>query len=276
MTPSFTIETGTGHSSESKLILEAGQQGISYVALDENDRCTRLASWQFPQGIVRETANGHISQILQKIDFLQQPFRHVQIVYAFPEVLPVPAAYRNSATYRQMLELVFGELVGDNIYSDSLVQDKLFMTYAVPEVISDMLNRQFQGATHIHQQSIIAGSDGFTNGHHLYCIMGNSSISVSAFRNGQLQLARHYAYKTPEDAAFHLLNCCERFDIPVDECTIHLNGMIDESSNLYRELYKYFRWIEFGKLPDQFQYPDEMHNYPAHFFSHLFMYASCV
>ena len=60
------------------------------------------------------------------------------------------------------------------------------------------------------------------------------------------------------------------------ELTIRLSGMIDEYSLLYTELYKYFLLLVFDELPAQYQYPEELNKYPAHYFSHLFAVALCV
>jgi hypothetical protein len=52
--------------------------------------------------------------------------------------------------------------------------------------------------------------------------------------------------------------------------------MVTENSALYKELYKYFIQIRLEALSNQFQYPQEINNYPSHYFSHLFSVAACV
>jgi hypothetical protein len=91
-----------------------------------------------------------------------------------------------------------------------------------------------------------------------------------------LQVIQNFQYKVPEDAAYHLLNVCERFEVKANDTVLHLNGMIDPDSNLYNELYKYFLQTAFGTLPEIFTYNEEIKKYPEHYFSHLFELAACV
>ena len=90
------------------------------------------------------------------------------------------------------------------------------------------------------------------------------------------QVIQKFEYKTPEDVAYNLLNVCNSFESAVDETTLHISGLLDKVSTLYAEIYKFFRNIQFGKLPEGYTYNDEIKKYPSHFFSHLFALSSCV
>ena len=95
-------------------------------------------------------------------------------------------------------------------------------------------------------------------------------------KEGKLQVVQSLLYQSPEDAAFHLLNICQSFDIMVDKLVLKLCGMIDKQSNLYAALYKYFLNIEFEAAKGDLVPGEEIKNYPTHFFSHLFAMAICV
>lgn len=95
-------------------------------------------------------------------------------------------------------------------------------------------------------------------------------------KEGRLQVIQDLPYQNPEDAAYHLLNVCQCFDMAADNVVLQLSGMIDVQSNLYAALYKYFLNIRLEVLPGDVSYNDEIDKYPPHFFSHLFAMALCV
>ena len=87
---------------------------------------------------------------------------------------------------------------------------------------------------------------------------------------------QNFLYKIPWDVAYQLLNLCKSFEVDMSDIIVRISGMIDSSSGLYKELHKYFKLLEFDSLPGQYQYPEEIRQYPAHYFSHLFSVAACV
>ena len=110
----------------------------------------------------------------------------------------------------------------------------------------------------------------------MHCIFFHNSIKVFLFNGPALQLVQQFNYDTPVDAAYHLLNCCEQYNLAAAEITLMLSGMIDEQSKLYTELYRYFLSIEFEQTDKEIELHDRIKFYPSHFFSHLTGLASCV
>lgn len=147
--------------------------------------------------------------------------------------------------------------------------------YGNPAVVERVITRYFAFAESTHLFSllphVVKDAD-----NHLYCIFSTGQLKVLLIREGKLQVMQSYSYKIPEDAAYHLLNLCKTFEININEIVVSLSGMIDASSVLYNELFKYFLQLQFDTLPKQYQYPEEIHQQPAHYFSHLFAIAACV
>jgi hypothetical protein len=113
-------------------------------------------------------------------------------------------------------------------------------------------------------------------GSQVYCIFNTGQLTLLLQKEGKLQAMQNFSYKTPEDAAYHLLNLCRSFETGVKDVTVHLTGMIDAASALYAELYKYFLNIFFEALPEEYEYPEKVRKHPSHYFSHLFAIAKCV
>ena len=110
----------------------------------------------------------------------------------------------------------------------------------------------------------------------IHCIVYPNSIKVLFYREDKIQLVQYFSYNIALDVVYHLLNVCAQHSVEADSITILLSGMIDEKSNLYNEIYKYFLMINLNQLPANVSLSDEVMQYPHHFFSHLISLASCV
>jgi hypothetical protein len=90
--------------------------------------------------------------------------------------------------------------------------------------------------------------------------------------NGVLQLLNSYTYVTKEDVVYHLLNIKDKYKS--EDLQLKLGGMIEETSALYTEIYKYFLNVSFAE--HDCNCVEGIKKYPSHYFSHLLSVASCV
>ena len=100
-------------------------------------------------------------------------------------------------------------------------------------------------------------------------------LLVAVVKDKQLHLLQSYIYEAAEDVGYYLLNICEQLQIPTADTPIVLSGMVDVSSVLYTEIFKYFRQIELEKFPLENMEPS-LQDFPPHFFSPLLKLAACV
>ena len=273
MNSSFNILTPGANTSQSSLLIELSAQGISYVAIDQNNVCIALAVYYFDTGISHEGVASNLKTIVTSQPFLQQIFKKINFVYAFAESVLVPHQFINRQANKDMMELVYGDT------SDCVTRDDFTHTYnnvyRVPKQIDSVIAHLFMQANHCHLYSLLPKIIKET-GNQLYCIFSTKNFTVQLAKEGNLQMIQNFAFKAPIDVAFHLLNVCERFDVAINDTEFELNGMIDADSNLYNEIYKYFLGPVFTVLPENFIYNEEIKKYPAHYFSHLFQLAACV
>ncbi|MEO6730575.1 MAG: DUF3822 family protein [Ferruginibacter sp.] len=274
MNLSFYIQPANINTSNAELFLEINSQGLSYTILDKNV-FVALASYHFDTAISDEVAAGNIHKIMAAQPVLKQKFNKVHIIYGYTASMLIPEAYMDEKNSTAMLELVYGEASERVVRTDFVDEHAIYNVYGVPAEIEQVLNRYFGSAKHTHVFSLLpAVFKG--NENYMYCIFGKGQLKVLLVKEGKLQLMQSVTYKTPDDIVYHLLNLYKNFEIAMPAITIYLSGMIDPDSALYTEVYKYFLQLEFQPLPEQYQYPDEINQYPAHYFSHLFAIAACV
>ena len=274
MNPLFKIQPTSIDCTNAKLCLEISSQGFSYVITD-NQTAIALSIYNFNDRPTDEQAAEQIEEIISEQPLLQDNFESTHIVYNYPSSVLLPQEFFYNADHKAMLELVYGNCNHQTIKSDFMQADAIHNIYCIPDIIDQLITRHFTNAKHTHIFSLlpnlIAGSENY-----LYCIFSPGVMKTILKKEGKLQATQLFAFKTPEDAAYHLLNLCQSFEINVNNCELLLSGMVTENSALYKELYKYFIQIRLEALSNQFQYPQEINNYPSHYFSHLFSVAACV
>lgn len=262
-------------TTQSNLLVELSAQGFSYIAINEHNACIALSVYHFDTAFNHNKLANYLKNIVSNQSILQQPFKKINFVYSFAEAVLVPQAFINNQTNETMMGLVYGDISDSITRNDFIQKQNLQIIYRVPKQIDAMIAHLFTQANHCHLYSLLPNIIKAT-GNQLHCIFGTKNITVQLVKDGKLQVIQNFAYKLPEDVAYHLLNVCERFDVAVNDTEIELNGMIDVDSNLYNEVYKYFSNPTFALLPENFIYSDEIKKYPAHYFSHLFQLAACV
>ncbi len=212
--------------------------------------------------------------ILQE-PLLKQTFKKTDIVWSFPSALLVPHEWMNPETASDMLDLVQGDLQLGETKSDFMFKHNMHTAYRVPVAIAEVFAKHFLYASQTHQYAVLPDlCPGEAN--QLYVIFYNNRLTAMLHKENKLQAIQHFSYQSPEDAAFHLLNLCRSFDVSPEDVVMQCSGMIDENSNLYANLYKYFLTIRFADLPENASYADEIKKHPSHFFSHLVSTALCV
>ncbi len=269
--PSFIIHTAEGVAVKHLFIFPA-KQGIAFIALQKDENI-------FTDVLIYHAANGllenDLQQILNDSFFLQESFSKVDVVWNTVENIMVPQAFFNQEKCAGMLDLIYGSAGAWQVKWEQVLSQNIYTAYRVAATIENTVTQKFPAAVQSHQASAMAS---FLPAEKelVYCNFYPGSLTVMLRKNNQLQVIQNFDYTTPEDAAYHLLNVCQQFDVTAAETTITASGTIDENSSLYRELYKYFLGISFYDLPDNFLYADEIKEHPQQYFSHFFAAASCV
>jgi len=272
----FKIGTIESVSPEARLLIEINHQCISYIVIDNGNECVAISSRQFAKdmgGI--DKAGNVLKQLVSDDNILQEDYKNTTIIYSHPQSVMVPSDLLQDDQKKDMLELVHGDMSDSFIRTDFLFRQYTHNIYPVPKQIDAIATYLFSSPVSTHLYSLLPDMFQGT-GNHLRCIFSASSFTAMLVKESKLQAIQSFSFKTPEDVAYHMLQLCEAFGADVNDITLHLNGMIDKTSNLYTELYKYFVQVEFASLSPAFTYPEGIHDFPQHYFSHLFAAALCV
>ena len=276
VTPSFNISPPHNPSIKPYLLVQAGKQGISLIALDaDSNTFITVQVYHFAKHLSYSNIAEEINILLSADNLLQQHFKKIFITWCFDENILIPQQYFDSSTAAAMLQLVYGDASACTVQTELVLTQNLYVAYNIPAVVKSVFNNWFPFAIQTHQAAALINIDKEQKDV-LYCNFYPNHLTVLLRRGGQLQVIQNFEYNTPEDAVYHLLNVCQSFETAAIQTGLTVSGTIDADSSLYTELHKYFLEITFTKLPDNFSYTAAINNYPPHYFSHLFAIASCV
>lgn len=256
-------------------MLLVNPDSISSLIISDNEKFVSLHSYHLPQDAGAETTAIHLKQILSHENVLKNEVMDTHVVYGYPSAIMAPADMVNETSKKMMMELVYGELADTTLKTDDVQGSSIKTVYTVPKQVDSVISYLFSSDTGTHLYSLLPGIEGLYDDY-LYCIFGSCYFTVMLIKAGKLQMIQTYHYKTPEDVAYYLLQVCQSFEMNTSEIRVDLNGMISASSNLYNGISKYFLNLEFGGLPQGFEYPDTIEDYPPHYFSHILALAKCV
>ena len=69
---------------------------------------------------------------------------------------------------------------------------------------------------------------------------------------------------------------CQQNEVSATDVVLVLNGMIETTSNLYKEMYKFFLNISVDALPEKVLLAENFDGLSEHYFSPLVKLAKCV
>ena len=274
MNSSFNILTPGFNTTQCQLSIYINGRGVSFVVLNANNVCVALAVYDFKAGATAEQIADNLKDIVGKQSILQQPFKKISFIYAFPESVLVPHQFFDITTNKEMLELVYGDTSSSIIKTDFIIKNNLHNVYCIPKSIDVVIGYLFPVAYHCHLYSILQNITQ-TEDNQLYCIIDPTHVIVQVIKEGTLQLVQTFEYKTPEDISYYLLSVCKSFDLPHLQTAICINGVVDEDATVIVELQRYFT-VQYGCLPKSLILNDEIKRYPAHYFNYLFELSTCV
>ncbi|MEP6582995.1 MAG: DUF3822 family protein [Ginsengibacter sp.] len=264
----FEILPNAIDAGKCSLVCEVSNEGFSYLIKDsQTDTFTGLGVYHY-NTIVPGNHVTELQKILTKQELASENFLKVNVIYSFSESVLIPFSLYSSRNNAEALSMIHGDFTpGDVILTDVLLDKKVYNCYRMSPEITREIGNKFPSVEALHQYSFLIKNLS-PKGNKLSVIFYPQKIVVTAEKEGELILINTFHYKTPEDVSYTLLNICRQLEIK--NMPLQVSGLIEKDSALFKEIYKYFDPVSFTGLPEGTKFSEEMNEYPAHFFSHLF------
>jgi hypothetical protein len=194
----------------------------------------------------------------------------VIVAAAFSESVFTPLGFNGE----EALQYLYNPEKSVVALSDNINEWQVKNHYVLPKTIHNAVNHKFSNVSYINFFTVaLKGYNGITTGDQIAIHFSPNQFAVLVKKGGQLQLAQIYSYQTPLDVVYYLLKVIETFNLSKEETILIISGLIEESSDLFRELYQYFLNIQFLKPSIGLIDGDK---YPSHFFTSISNLAACV
>lgn len=259
------------------LVMEVSQHIFSYAVLNGNKHVVKFRSYELEASSSRDLAD-LMDEIITGDEVLKAGMKEKVVIYNFPESHFVPETYFHIDVSRDMVELIHGDLDKGIILSEKVHGWEQYNLFRVPVDIHHLFKRWFANGKYWHYYSLWMEcwqKQSIMNNDYVSVVFYPNRVLVAVIRNKELQLLQSIPYQAAEDVSYHLLNIFVQLSLSPMEVPLKLAGMIDASSTVYTEIYKYFNHAELDAFPAASSSP-ALQEYPSHFFSPLLKLAICV
>jgi hypothetical protein len=279
---SFDIVPGTAASADlqnSLLLMEVSNNVFCYVIYNKTQQ-KFLAFRQYSLDFHPGKSNFEmLGDILQLDDLLQRNYREAYVVYNYAASSLLPEKLFHIELNKPAIELLYGSVHSGLMLSEKVYGWSIYNTYRVPRDVHALFQQKFAAGKYWHYYTLLLSGmakEEMAETNEMHLIIAADRFTGAFFSNGDLQLVQTWNYQTPEDVSYQLLAMCNCMKVEPEALTLHLSGLIDEESNLYQELLKYFLQIRWEVVPDSVTLEEPFRQYPAHYFSPLLKMALCV
>lgn len=198
-------------------------------------------------------------------------YRSVVVSSAFPQALLFPSKYFKKEY--AALDLVYDAPAQDYFY-DSIPEWQMVTAYSLPQAVSKQLHAAFPSAYYFHCYTpAIKIYNGYMAGHQLSVHFTDQFFRVLLKKEAAIHLAQTYAFKTPLDVVYYLLNICYEFNLSQQDAFLILSGLVEKDSALFTTLQQYFANVHFAQQPE-IELPESP--YPQYYFTSIYNLAACV
>ncbi|MFT3933396.1 MAG: DUF3822 family protein [Chitinophagaceae bacterium] len=258
------------------LVMELSRHIFSYAVVNEEKQLLQLRFYEL-NGRTNHDVADELDKIFATDEILYNVKGKRTLVYNFPESHLVPEKYFDGNTGSDMIELLHGDLNKGITLTEKTKSPALYNVFRIPTEVHESIKRNFANGEYWHYYSLWTQcwQKEEALDAQLSVMFYPNRILVGAIKNKELNLLQSYEYEAAEDVGYYLLNICDLLQLPPATTALYLSGMIDVSSVLYTEIFKYFGNITMDAT--SFKNAElALQDYPSHYFTPLLKLALCV
>ena len=162
-------------------------------------------------------------------------------IWNSPEAICVPAEFYSEELALDYANITYGDYPGVKTYMHEL--DNVDVLAATTSLLQQTAADAFNGAVFYHHHYCLLSSIPGDDKPVIYLYFYPGSFTVSAFKNGQLQVVQTRPFTTAEEVLYFVLNVYKQYGFVQEETQLLTAGFIDPQSSLYELLYQYMAGI---------------------------------
>jgi hypothetical protein len=255
----FVIDNKLETPTQPILILRMGDAHVCYAVADKaNNTLHQLYYYEVETWSSESLANFWNSNLI-----LQQQYFDVRVAFDFKKS-SIHSTNTEIQHTKDLLAGLFGNLHEETIITEGISGWPCQNIYTVPQIVKHFVEQKFPSAKWRNQFSVLLLNLSPLPEGIIRVDFRQHTFTMAVCNDSHLLLTQTFEYATPEDVLYQLLKCCQQFSLSQQTVRLHISGLIDKDSALYKELYLYFIQVDFCEISW-----NTNDGHPAHFFTSL-------
>lgn len=207
---------------------------------------------------------------------LRLNYRSVRLAFASQRFVLVPAALFDPAQATAYLEAIAPLYDGERAQCDYLRAIEAYAVYPASGAALDYVGSFFTRVECRHWASglLLAAQQNakLTGKPYLQATLLGRMLCLVLFDKGKLLYCNIFEYVTARDALYHVLLVYDQLKLHPERQPVYLSGEVVPDSEIYRELTKYIRQVDFVSRPAFYRFPSGQEGFeaPGHFYQDLY------
>ncbi len=266
----FSFSPKLSHSLELNMLL--GADSVYYSLNDAQLNVPVLKTYHFDLARHRSLTE-NIKLVFMEDPLLKEHYRTTKIVITSPHFTLVPEKFYNEKELRIYLSNLTDISENDVIATDSLKNQVFKNVYSINKHLLQSVQTMFPNAKIYHSATALI--EGYRKiaelkqGHQVFANIRDGHVQILFFDSKDLIFVNFYSFQSPSDFIYYVLLVYDQFKLNPETIPLSISGSLTVSSELYKHIYRYIRFISFAKAPDYFHFGHQFTGIPQHFYFDL-------
>jgi hypothetical protein len=260
------------------LQMMVGGERLNILLEDEQNHVIGVRTYQLPPK--ERDAWGEIQRAITSDTMLRQNFRMVKISYAHERFVLMPAMLFDMQKASEYLKAVTNiDEEAENVGVDYIRELDIYCIYPKPTAFEayteDFFPRQ---STKFWLSGLLAGYTKLNTADskkEVFVNVLNRHLAIVVMEKGKLLFCNVFEYSIVKEFLYYVLLVFEALKLSPERVPVRLSGEIVSESDIYRELYKYIRRVEFVGRPSHYRYGTQTEQLPGNFLYDLYNIKLC-
>lgn len=225
-----------------------------------------------------------LSNVLGKSDFDEILFdlfikkaKSIRIAIDSQKIMLVPSKFCDEHI-TTLFETMYDVYEEEDIYNGRINEEtKTF--YALKKHTINFLKQRMNNVEIIDASTPLLQAYNYQQVHgKIYSIfvgVKEEHVYLTVYKNKKLQLHNSFAYNCSEDVLYHISNVIKQQDIDISILGIQIHGEMKSTNDVFDLLKNYFDHVRYITRIKSLNYPEDLFNYPSHYFYNLFSLVTC-
>ena len=240
------LKTNNISTSKYELSIQVNLSGLSFFVLNlETSKVDFLKALQFDKKQTPKTLLDKLTHSFNTFDELQNQFSKVTVIHDNELATLVPKALFDETNLVDYLKFNTKILKTDFITFDNVQIADLAVVYVPLVNINNFIFERFGSFEYRHSATVLINRvltiEKNSKSLKMYVNIETSHFEIITAANNTLKFYNRFDYNTKEDFIYYLLFTAEQLELNPEEFPLILMGVIDESDERYKIVYKYIR-----------------------------------